>query len=243
MTPMNPVKVIIRKEINVASNTMLIYIAFIAFFCITGVVYWLSPQNIFYTGQASLAYLFNVLYDVLYFLIPVLTMKSIAAEKKDGTFQLLFSKPIKTWQLLMGKYLAIQIEVLVCLALTLPYYITIASLGHVDHAVGFCGYLGLVFVTGCYISVGIFASSLTNNPLVAFFSTFAITIWFQFLFELIGTWLRNTFLSGFFSYLSVSEHFDTISRGIIDTQDIIFFLSVITLFLALARYVICRSRI
>ena len=91
MTPMNPVKVIIRKEINVASNTMLIYIAFIAFFCITGFVYWLSPQNIFYTGQASLAYLFNVLYDVLYFLIPVLTMKSIAAEKRDGTFQLLFS--------------------------------------------------------------------------------------------------------------------------------------------------------
>ena len=240
---MNPVKVIIRKETNVAFNSMLTYVAFIVFFCITGFIYWLSPHNIFYTGQASLTYLFSVFYNVLYFLVPVLTLKSISAEKRDGTFQLLFSKPVKTWQLLMGKYFAIQLEVLICLALTLPYYITIASLGHVDHAIGFCGYLGLVFTTGCYISIGLFASSLTSNPLVAFFSTFAISIWFQFLFEPISSWLRNTFLSGFFSYLSVSEHFDTISRGIIDTKDIVFFLSTIIIFLALARYVICKSRI
>lgn len=241
--PMNPIKVIIHKEINVAFNSMLTYIAFVVFFCITGFIYWLSPENIFYTGQVSLSYLFNVFYEVLYFLVPALTMKSIAAEKKDGTFQLLFSKPVRTWQLLMGKYFAIQSEVLLCLMLTLPYYITIASLGHVDHAVGFCGYLGLVFTTGCYISIGIFASSLTNNLLVAFFSTFAISMWFQFLFELIGSWFRNNVISGFFSYLSISEHFDAMSRGIVDTKDIVFFLSIIILFLALTRYVICKSRI
>ncbi len=240
---MNPIKVIIHKEINVAFNSLPTYIAFIIFFCITGFIYWLSPQNIFYTGQASLTYLFSVFYEVLYFLIPALTMKSIAAEKRDGTFQLLFSKPVKTWQLLMGKYFAIQSEVLLCLALTLPYYVTIASLGHVDHAIGFCGYLGLIFTSGCYISIGIFASSLTSNPIIAFFSTFAISLWFQFLFELIGSWLNNTFLSGFFGYLSISEHFDTISRGIVDTKDIVFFLSLITIFLALTRYVICKRRI
>lgn len=240
---MNPVKVIIKKELNITFNSLLIYIAFTIFFCTTGFIYWLSQGNIFYTGQASLGYLFNVFYGVIYFLIPALTMKSISTEKRDGTFQLLFSKPIKTWQLLMGKFFAIQLEVLLCLALTLPYYITIASLGHVDHAVVFCGYLGLVFTTGCYISIGIFISSLTSNPLIAFFSTFAVTIWFQFLFEILGSLLGNTFIASVFMYLSISDHFDTISRGIIDSKDIVYFISIIILFLALARYIICKSRI
>ena len=240
---MNPVKVIIDKELKVIFNSLLFYIAFTVFFCTTGFIYWLSQGNIFYTGQASLGYLFTVFNGVLFFLIPALTMKSISTEKRDGTFQLLFSKPIKTWQLLAGKFFAILIQVLLCLALTLPYYITIACLGHVDHAVGFCGYLGLIFTTGCYISIGIFVSSLTSNPLIAFFSTFAITIWFQFLFEMLSSWLGNTFIASVFMYLSVNDHFDTISRGIIDSKDIVYFISIISLFLALARYVICKSRI
>ena len=240
---MGAVKVIINKELKVAFNSLLIYIAYTAFLCVTGFVCWFSGKNIFSSGQASLSNLFNVFYWTLFFLIPALTMKSISEERKDGTFELLFSKPIKTWQLIMGKFFAILLQVVICLALTLPYYITIACLGHVDHAVGFCGYLGLIFTTGCYISIGIFVSSLTSNPLIAFFSTFAITIWFQFLFEMLSSWLGNTFIASVFMYLSVNDHFDTISRGIIDSKDIVYFISIISLFLALARYVICKSRI
>ena len=160
---MGAVKVIINKELKVAFNSLLIYIAYTAFLCVTGFVCWFSGKNIFSSGQASLSNLFNVFYWTLFFLIPALTMKSISEERKDGTFELLFSKPIKTWQLIMGKFFAILLQVVICLALTLPYYITIASLGNVDHAVGFCGYLGLILVCGCYISIGMFASSLLKS--------------------------------------------------------------------------------
>lgn len=143
---MGAVKVIINKELKVAFNSLLIYIAYTAFLGVTGFVCWFSGKNIFSSGQASLSNLFNVFYWTLFFLIPALTMKSISEERKEGTFELLFSKPIKTGQVIMGKFLAILLQVVICLALTLPYYITIASLGNVDHAVGFCGYLGLILV-------------------------------------------------------------------------------------------------
>ena len=199
-------------------------------------------ENIFSSGQASLSNLFNVFYWTLFFLIPALTMKSISEERKDGTFELLFSKPIKTWQLIMGKFFAILLQVVICLALTLPYYITIASLGNVDHAVGFCGYLGLILVCGCYISIGMFASSLTPNTIVAFFITFAIEIGFVVLFEFIAELWGSGFMAALFTYLSIGEHFDAIPRGVIDTKDLIYFISVIIIFLALARHYICKNR-
>lgn len=102
---MGAVKVIINKELKVAFNSLLIYIAYTAFLCVTGFACWFSGKNIFSSGQASLSNLFNVFYWTLFFLIPALTMKSISEERKDGTFELLFSKPIKTWQLIMGKSL------------------------------------------------------------------------------------------------------------------------------------------
>ena len=211
-------------------------------FCLPLVVCWFSGKNIFSSGQASLSNLFNVFYWTLFFLIPALTMKSISEERKDGTFELLFSKPIKTWQLIMGKFFAILLQVVICLALTLPYYITIASLGNVDHAVGFCGYLGLILVCGCYISIGMFASSLTPNTIVAFFITFAIEIGFVVLFEFIAELWGSGFMAALFTYLSIGEHFDAIPRGVIDTKDLIYFISVIIIFLALARHYICKNR-
>ena len=239
---MGAVKVIINKELKVAFNSLLIYIAYTAFLCVTGFVCWFSGKNIFSSGQASLSNLFNVFYWTLFFLIPALTMKSISEERKEGTFELLFSKPIKTWQLIMGKFFAILLQVVTCLALTLPYYITIASLGNVDHAVGFCGYLGLILVSGCYISIGMFASSLTPNTIVAFFITFAIEIGFVFLFEFIAELWGAGFIAALFTHLSIGEHFDAIPRGVIDTKDLIYFISIIIIFLALARHHICKNR-
>lgn len=204
---MGAVKVIINKELKVAFNSLLIYIAYTAFLCVTGFVCWFSGKNIFSSGQASLSNLFNVFYWTLFFLIPALTMKSISEERKDGTFELLFSKPIKTWQLIMGKFFAILLQVVICLALTLPYYITIASLGNVDHAVGFCGYLGLILVCGCYISIGMFASSLTPNTIVAFFITFAIEIGFVVLFEFIAELWGSGFMAALFTYQDYDNSF------------------------------------
>ena len=178
---MGAVKVIINKELKVAFNSLLIYIAYTAFLCVTGFVCWFSGKNIFSSGQASLSNLFNVFYWTLFFLIPALTMKSISEERKDGTFELLFSKPIKTWQLIMGKF-------------------------------------------------------------VAFFITFAIEIGFVVLFEFIAELWGSGFMAALFTYLSIGEHFDAIPRGVIDTKDLIYFISVIIIFLALARHYICKNR-
>lgn len=239
---MGAVKVIIDKELKVAYNSLPLYIVYTIFFCVTGFICWFSWKNVFNTGQASLSYLFNVFYWTLFFMIPVLTIKSISEERKDGTFELLFTKPIKIWQLLSGKFYAIQLQVILCLVLTLPYYITLTSLGHIDHAAGICGYIGLLLVSGCYISIGIFASSLTSNTIVAFFITFAIGIWFQFLFEFIAGLFGSGFIAALLTYLSMGEHFDAIPRGVIDTKDLVYFVSIITIFLALTRYTISRTR-
>ena len=208
---MGAVKVIINKELKVAFNSLLIYIAYTAFLGVTGFVCWFSGKNIFSSGQASLSNLFNVFYWTLFFLIPALTMKSISEERKEGTFELLFSK-------------------------------TITSLGNVDHAVGFCGYLGLILVSGCYISIGMFASSLTPNTIVAFFITFAIETGFVLLFEFIAELWGSGFMAALFTYLSIGEHFDAIPRGVIDTKDLVYFISVIIIFLALAKHYISKNR-
>lgn len=239
---MGAVKVIIEKELKVTFNSLLIYIAYVAFFCVTGFICWFSGKNVFFSRQATLSYLFSVFYWTLFFLIPALTMKSISEERKDGTFELLLSKPIKTWQIIMGKYFAILAQIVICLMLTSPYYITIASLGNVDHAVGFCGYVGLLLVSGCYISIGMFASSLTSNTIVAFFVTFAIQIWFQFLFEFIAELWNPGFMTALFTYLSMGEHFDAISRGIIDTKDLVYFITMTIIFQSLTRHYICKKR-
>ena len=115
-------------------------------------------------------------------------------------------------------------------------------MGNVDHAVGFCGYLGLILVSGCYISIGMFASSLTPNTSVAFFITFAIETGFVLLFEFIAELWGSGFMAALFTYLSIGEHFDAIPRGVIDTKDLVYFISVIIIFLALAKHYISKNR-
>ena len=240
---MRTVKTLINKELKITFNSILIYIALIVFFGVTGFICWFSWSNIFSIGLVPLSYLFNIFYWALFFLIPFLTMKSIAEERKVGTYELLLSKPITTWQIIWGKFCAILLQVVLCLVLTLSYYITLAYLGHIDHAVGICGYIGLILVSSCYISIGMFASSLTSNPLFAFFISIGVGLCFQKLFEWIAELFGTGLLTNIFHYFAMGEHFDSFSRGIIDTKDIIYFFSIIILFLNLTKYVMNKSRI
>lgn len=239
---MSTVHTLINKELKVAFNSLLIYIAFTIFFCFEGFICWFSWLNIFSIGQASLVYLFNILYWGLFFLIPALTMKSIAEERKVGTFGLLLSKPIQIWQIVSAKFFALLLQLLVCLVLTLPYYITIAYLAHVDHFAGFCGYLGLILMGSCYISIGMFTSALTTNPIIAFFTSYGLMVGFQFFFDIVAEICGSGFFAVFFNYISMGEHFDAICRGVIDSKDIIYSISIVFIFLALTRYYISRSR-
>lgn len=239
---MNTVKILIEKELKNAFNSWSIYIGYLLFFCICGFQTWLSSNNVFYWGQATMLPFFMVINWTQFFLIPALTMKSIADEKRNGTIELLLTKPIKTAHFITGKFLSNLIVTTIALVLTLPWYITIASLGHLDHGATFMGYLGLIGMGACYISIGIFASSLSRTAVSAFFLSLGIGLCFQFLFGTLSHQIGSGFFADFFSYLSMEEHFDAMSRGIFDSRDLIYFISIPTIFLTWSKFFICKSR-
>ena len=154
----------------------------------------------------------------------------------------LLYKPIKTADLLCSKFFSNLIITTLALALTLPYYITLSFLGEVDHGAVLLGYLGLIEMSACYICIGIFSSSLSRTAVSAFFISLGIGLCFQFLFGMFAEQIGTGIFADLFSYLSMEEHFDSLSRGILDSRDIIYFGSVITVFLALSKFFICKSR-
>ncbi len=239
---MRTVKIIIRKELNTAFNSWSTYIGFLLFFCICGFISWLSSSNIFYLGQASMMPFFIVISWTTFIMVHTLTMKSIADEKRNGTLELLLTKPIKTHQLIGGKFLSQLILIAIALCMTLPYYFTVATLGHIDIAPVILGYFGLICISACYISIGIFASSLARTAATAFFISLGIGLCFQLLFGILAQQSGNGFIAGLLTYLSIDEHFDSLSRGILDTRDFVYFISVITLFLSLSKFFICKIR-
>lgn len=239
---MNTVRILIGKELNSYFNTWGIYIGYIIFFCICGFYSWFSDNNLFYLGQATMMPVFVIINWTQFFLIPALTMRSFAEEKRNGTLELMLSKPIKTAELIWGKFLSALIICAGALIMTLPYYITIAYLGEIDHGTVFLGYIGLICMAACYISIGLFASSLSRTPVTAFFIHTGIGICFQLLFGLTAKQLPNGFWASLFNYLSVEEHFNPLARGILDTRDIVFFVSVCLIFMSLSKVSICKSR-
>lgn len=239
---MNRVKILIDKELSTAFNSWSTYIGYTLFFCICGFISWLSASNIFYLGQATMLPFFIVINWTQFVLIHALTMKSIADEKKNGTIELLLTKPLRTAEYISGKFFSLLIITVIALILTLPYYITISMLGHIDHGAALLGYFGLIQMSACYISIGIFASSLSRTPITAFFISLGIGLCFQLLFGILAEQIGTGFFAGLFAYLSMEEHFDSLSRGILDSRDIIYFSSIITIFLSLAKLFICKSR-
>jgi len=185
---------------------------------------------------------FQIAYWTLFFFIPALTMRMLAEENKTGTIELLLTKPVTNWQVIWGKFLACFILILIALLCTLPYYITIINLGKVDSGVVFCGYMGLLLMSAAYISIGIFASSVTNNQVVAFLIALFTGIFFHFIFGLLGNSFTGT-PGELINYLSMSTHIEGISRGMIDSRDLIYFASIIFLGLVMAEVSLAKRNI
>lgn len=239
---MRTIKIIIRKELAYAFNSWSTYIGFLLFFCICGFVSWLSSSNIFYLGQASMMPFFIVINWTTFFMVHTLTMRSFADEKRNGTLELLLTKPIKTSQLIGGKFFSQLILIVLALCLTLPYYFTVATVGHIDIATVILGYLGLVCISACYVSIGMFASSLVRTAATAFFISLGINLCFQLLFGFLAQQCGEGVVGGLLTYLSIDEHFESLARGVLDTRDIVYFISVVTLFLSLSKFFICKTR-
>lgn len=237
---MNPVWIIAKRELKSFFDSLTAYILLIAFLGFTGAFTWLFLQDVFFVGQASMQSFFNVAYFTLFFFIPALTMRQLAEEKRSGTIELLLTKSVSDRSLVMGKFLATLLLILIALAFTLPYYFSIARLaaeGHsIDHGAVWSGYLGLILMSASYISIGIFASSSTNNQIVAFLMALLIGVLFHFVFSWLTIGGSRGIWGEFFNYLSMNTHFESISRGVIDTKDLLYFLSIVIIGLLLAEF-------
>ncbi len=239
---MKTIKILISKELHTCFNSWNIYIGYILFSSICGIVCWLASSNIFTIGQATMEPIYTTISWILFFLIPALTMKSITDEKRNGTIELLLTKPIRISELILGKFLSTMILIVISLVLTLPYYLTIAFLGNIDHGVTILGYIDLLAISACYISIGIFASSLSHSPFTAFFISIGIGLCLQWLFNMMSEQLGSGFFAGLFGFLSINEHSDSLVKGVLDSRDIIYFVSIVAVFLSLARVFIQKDK-
>jgi ABC-2 type transport system permease protein len=231
---MNAVWIITKRELNSFFDSLIAFIMIIIFLGFSGFFTWISGSDIFLIGQASLRTFFEIAYWTLFFFIPALTMRMLAEERKSGTIEMLLTKPITDRQVILGKYFATLILISVALLLTLPYFITVAKIGNIDIGATVCGYLALLLISAAYSSIGLFASSITNNQIVAFLTALFIGIIFHFLLAVIASGLKGL-LGQIISYLSMTTHFESLSRGVMDSKDLIYFGSIIFLGLFLTE--------
>ncbi len=227
-------KAIISKEIRSFFSSPIGYLVIAVFLIINGLFLWVfqGTFNIFDNGFADLAPFFELAPWVLVFLIPALTMRSFSEEKRMGTLELLFTKPISVRQIVLGKYFGALILMLLAILPTLLYVWTISSLGNppgnwdVGSTVG--SYLGLLFLAMAYTAIGIFASTLTENQIVAFITAVLLCFLMYYGFEGIANVLGLEIAN-----LGLLAHFNNVARGVLDTRDLIYFLSVAAFFLVL----------
>ena len=239
---MRKIWIISLRELRSFFDSLTAYILIVAFLGLSGFFTWLSGSDIFFIGQASLQPFFSVAYWTLFFFTPALTMRMLAEENKTGTIELLLTKAVTDWDVILGKFLACLELIGIALLLTFPYYISVWAMGPVDHGAVWCGYLGLILMSMSFIGIGLFASSVTNNQIVAFLLSLFIGVFFLIIFNVLASNLTG-FLGELLNFLSLSTHFDSISRGVVDSRDVIFFLSITVLGLILAEASLSKRNI
>jgi len=238
---MKQIWVISKRELQSFFDSLTAYIMLVVFLGFSGLFTWLYGSDIFFVKQATLKPFFGVAYWTLFFFIPALTMRQFAEENRTGTIELLLTRPVNDWQVVFGKFLGTLVLVVIALAFTLPYYFTVAQLGNIDHAATITGYIGLILISASYISIGMFTSSISDNQIVGFLLALAIGILFHFVFSFLAS-AAGGIVGNVLYYLSVNTHFDSISRGVIDSKDIIYFLSIIFLGLISTEAVLQKNR-
>lgn len=238
---------LILKEIRAFFSTITGYLVIMVYLLINSAFLWVfpGPYNFLDGGYASLANLFEISPWVFMFLIPALTMRMFADEKRAGTIELLLTRPVTDFQIVFAKYLAALLLVLFSLLPTLIYYYTLYQMGNpvgnIDSGGSFGSYIGLLFLGGGFVSIGLFASSLTENQIVAFLLGMFLCFFFYFAFDQLAG--LDIFGSAdlLILKLGINEHYISMSRGVIDSRDILYFLSLIALFLGASQLVI-KSR-
>jgi ABC-2 type transport system permease protein len=213
--------IIAGRELRSSFNSPVAYVVIVVFLAIIG---YFHSSNLFLLNIASMRMTFEFAPLAFLFIIPAITMRLIAEEMKSGTIELLTTKPLRDAEVVLGKFLAAWALIGLALVPTLIYAITIGWLGDVDTGPIIGGYLGLLLMAAVYISLGLFASSLTDNQIIAFILGFLFCFVF-FMLDKVLIYLPS-FMTGVVEFLGTDFHYQNIARGVIDTRDLLYFASV-----------------
>ena len=229
-------KSIVLREIKSFFGSPIGYLVIAIFLLINGLFLWVfeGEYNILKTGFADMTPFFTLAPWILIFLIPAVTMRSFSDEKKQGTLELLLTKPLSIWQIVNGKFLGALLLIVMAIIPTFIYVWTIYGLGmpegNIDMGSTIGSYFGLLFLISAYSAIGIFTSTLSDNQIVAFIISVFLCFFLYFGFEGLATVTPN--ISNFISALGMQDHYKSMSRGVIDTRDIVYFVSITIAFLS-----------
>jgi len=239
---------LLKKEISSFLSSLIGYIVITVFLLINGLFLWVfqGDFNILNAGYANLDGLFMIAPFVFLFLIPAITMRSFAEEKRTGTIEMILTKPLTEFQIVMAKYFAGLILVIFSLLPTLIYFASVYHLGfppgNIDMGGMWGSYIGLLFLGASFVAIGLFASSLTDNQIVSFilavFLSGFLYIGFEFIYSLDLFGKVDLLIKS----LGINEHYISMSRGVLDTRDMLYFLGVIGLFILLSVFSIERRK-
>lgn len=233
-------KAILLREIKSFFGSPIGYLVIAIFLLLNGLFLWVfeGEYNILNSGFADLSPFFTIAPWILIFLIPAVTMRSFSDEMKQGTLELLLTKPLNTWQIVNGKFFGAFLLIVIAIVPTLIYVYVISSLGipvgNIDLGSTMGSYFGLLFLIAGYTAIGIFTSTLSENQIVAFILSVFLCFIFYFGFQGIAIYVPS--FENFISKLGMDSHFKSMSKGVIDTRDILYFVSVTILFLSVTVF-------
>lgn len=229
------------KEINGFLNSLIGYIVVIVFLLVIGLFLWIVPLqfNVLDFGYANIDGLFILAPFVFLFLIPAITMRSFADERKSGTLELLMTQPLTDLQVILAKYFAGVVLVIFSLVPTLIYAFSVYRLGlpvgNLDMGGMWGSYIGLLFLGSTFVAIGIFASSVSDNQIVSFIIAVFFCAFFYIGFELFYTFILSGKTGLAIQSIGINAHYSSISRGVIDTRDLVYFISISVFFILLTK--------
>src|ERR1700749_4353798 len=225
---------ILKKEVISYLSSLVAYVTIGAFLLVLGLFLWVFPDSsILDYGYVGLDSLFSTAPYLFMFLIPAITMRSLAEERREGTFELLLTRPLTDWQIVSGKFFACVLLVLFSLLPTLVYYYSVWQLGapqgNIDTGAVIGSYIGLFLLGSGFAAIGIFASSISKNQIIAFTIAVFLSFFFYTGFDSLSTLLSLQNLG--LQHLGITEHYQSVSRGVLDTRDLGYFVCLSAVFI------------
>lgn len=231
------IKTIFQKELRSYFNSPVAYIVIVVFLAILG---WYFSYYLFLMNLSSMRIVFEITPYLLLVFAPAITMRLISEEKKSGTLELLMTKPVREYEIVIGKFLAAWALYLVTLLPTLCYFITVSILGTLDIGSVIGGYIGLMLVGAVFVAVSVFGSSITENQVVAFIVSFLV-VFILFMLDKIVPYAPGS-LASIFEFLSLDFHFSNMARGVLDSRDLLYYISMVGFTLFLGTVALQRRR-